>query len=85
MSSFKFEAHFSAFSMGCKNCLPPAPPGWELSGAADGGKRAMRCTKRDSYGNKCIRIIRFSSTPHTHHSLFRPETITEPKQTQIER
>jgi hypothetical protein len=60
-------------------------PGSEVSGAADGGKRTMRCTKRDSHGNQCIRVTRFSAMPHTHHCLFRSETIPEPKQTQIER
>jgi hypothetical protein len=62
--------------------LPHPPPGWEISGKADGGKRTIRCTKEDIRGNQCLREIRFTSNPPIHRCRF-PLQHHEPEQTQL--
>jgi hypothetical protein len=81
---FKFMSYGPRCQMHCKNNLPAALPGWELSSTAHGSKLTMCCTKRDSHGNQCIGIIRCNSNPDTRHSLFHSDTVSPPKQTQIE-
>jgi hypothetical protein len=71
--------------MGCKEALPPAPPGWELGGTAPGGKRTMKYTRTNRQGQQCPYERRFSSVPYSHHCEFRSVKAPELSQPQIER
>jgi hypothetical protein len=65
--------------------LPPPPPGWEISGKAEGGKRTMRCTKSDRRGSQCIHEIRFTSNPPRHQCSFQSQHELDQTQLHVDR
>jgi hypothetical protein len=67
-----------------RNHLPPPPPGWELTGKSSGGKRKIRCTKRDRNDIQCTREIRFTSTPPIHRCNFHQQHVSQQTQLTID-